>query len=243
MGSSRLPGKVMKDLGGKPAIFQVVDRVLRSKLIDHVVVATTDKPVDDELAAAFEGYLEKVSIFRGDEDDVLDRYYKAATEAKANIIVRVTGDCPLHDAEVIDRTIQLYLDSDIDYASNSLELTYPDGLDTEVFSYEALKEAWEKADMTSEREHVTPYIHKNPHLFKQGNDKYHRNISHMRWTVDTQEDYELAKKVYEKLGPGYFGMEQIVELFESDPDLLKVNDMYERNEGYAKSLKEDKKIT
>jgi len=156
MGSSRFPGKTLADLAGRPMLSRVVERVSQSRAIDKVVVATSIAVGDDPIAefCAKEGVL----CFRGSEDDVLDRFYRAAKEHGADVVVRITADCPLIDAAVIDRVVERFQSGDCDYASNVLHYTYPDGLDTEVFSMAALAEAWREAKKPSEREHVTPYL-------------------------------------------------------------------------------------
>jgi spore coat polysaccharide biosynthesis protein SpsF len=165
MGSSRLPGKVLTDICGETMLARVVDRVRRSKLINEVMVATTDQAADDAIVAECKKF--SVPVSRGDQDDVLSRYFRAAQLSKAEIVVRITSDCPLIDPEVVDKTIAAFLEKRPDYASNCLQRTYPRGLDTEVISFTALSRAWQIAHKSYEREHVTPYIIEHPEDFKQ----------------------------------------------------------------------------
>lgn len=239
MGSTRLPGKMMKEVAGKPMIQYVFDRAKISKLTDEVWLATTESTSDDILA----DWAEKNNIFyfRGSENDVLDRYYQTAKKAKADVVVRVTGDCPLLDSDVVDKVIQEYKEGGYDYVSNIHPPTYPDGLDTEVFSFESLERAWKEASLQSEREHVTPYIWKNPDKFKMKNVANDIDYSAERWTLDTKEDYEFLKNVIEeceKKGK-ICRMQEVLEIIKDNPDWKGINSMFERNEGYAKSVKED----
>ncbi len=164
MGSTRLPGKALKDLHGRTMLARVVRRALRSALIDKLVVATTEKKADDVIVSECDSL--GISCFRGSEDDVLDRYYQAARAFSADLIVRITSDCPLIDPEIIDRVVQAFLDNCPDYASNTIESTYPRGLDVEVFAFDALKKAWCEASMDFQHVHVTPYIYLHPDQFR-----------------------------------------------------------------------------
>lgn len=237
--STRLPGKVMLDLCGQPMLARQIERVRRSSLIDRLVVATSDAQDDDRLEQLCRAI--GVDCYRGSLNDVLDRFYQATTLYKAETIVRLTGDCPLIDPMVIDRVVQQYLDSNSDYVSNVIKPTYPDGLDVEVFSRAALKQAWESAHKKSEREHVTPYILNNPDQFNLANCAHTEDFSSLRWTVDEPEDFEFVKAVYERLyqsNPS-FGMDEILALLANSSELSQLNTRYKRNEGLAKSLAED----
>jgi spore coat polysaccharide biosynthesis protein SpsF len=186
-GSSRLPEKVLMPIEGEPMLLHIIDRVLKSTFIDRVVVATTVDERDTKVAELISKHpSEKLSVFRGSEEDVLDRYYQAAKENGARIIVRLTGDCPLIDPKVIDLVISRYLEGDYDYVSNVLERTFPRGLDTEVFSWEVLERLWKECEADSEREHVTLRIVKHPDEFTTGNVKNVTDLSRYRWTVDEQ---------------------------------------------------------
>ncbi len=238
MSSTRLPGKILADLGGRPLLARVVERARAAKSVGLVVVATTDRAADDRVAE-FCG-AGQVPVFRGSEDDVLDRFRQAAARFEADVVVRLTADCPLLDPAVIDLVVQSFLSGDCDYASNTIEPTYPDGLDTEVFRRAALERAWREAKLKSEREHVTPYIWKNPGLFRLLSVKNDADLSGLRWTVDEPQDLELARRIYGELSAaGMFGMDDVLEAFRLHPEWNGINTGFARNEGYDKSLRED----
>lgn len=242
MASTRLPGKVLADIAGRPMLHWVVSRVRRAQSLDVVGVATSDGEADDVLVSFCKG--SGFPVFRGSEDDVLDRYYKAASHFEADVVVRLTADCPLLDPAVIDKVVLEFRKGTYDYVSNTIEPSFPDGLDTEVFSRETLGRAWRDARLKSEREHVTPYIWKNPGLFRLGNVKNAANFFGLRWTVDEPEDLEFARRVYASLGvESSFSMNDVLRLIRLHPDVASVNAGFERNEGYQKSLTEDALIT
>ncbi|MBI1866257.1 MAG: glycosyltransferase family protein [Candidatus Staskawiczbacteria bacterium] len=226
--STRLPGKVLLDLLGQPVLIRVVERVLKSKIINEIIVATTNKREDDVIAKLIQDYNnQKVTVFRGSEQNVLDRYFKAANYFNANIIVRITSDCPLIDPKVIDKVIDSFLTSDSDYVSNILdERTYPRGLDVEVFSFDTLKKVFELAKNQDDKEHVTLYIRKNSPLFKTKNIKNNKDYSFYRWTLDEKEDYELLKILYNNVYPKNpnFTMKDVILFFEKNPEIIKVNE-------------------
>lgn len=227
------------DLLGEPMLARQIERINRSRLINKLLVATSDDPSDSPLAELCERL--HVECHRGSLDDVLDRFYQAAVTHDPDTIVRLTGDCPLADPQVIDNVIRAFLNSEADYLSNCLEPSFPDGLDVELFSFEALRSAWENGTLKSEREHVTPYITGHLEKFKLANYSNDQNLSHLRWTVDEPEDFEFVRAVYERLyerNPR-FGMSDILALLESDPQLGRINTGFKRNEGLAKSLAED----
>ncbi len=238
MGSTRLPNKVLADLGGKPMLAQVVARVRRARTIDEVVVATSTAPQDD----AIESFCatQVISCFRGSEDDVLDRYYQTASAFKADVVVRITADCPLHDPRVIDTVVSHFDPARADYVSNTVERTYPDGLDTEVFSIAALERAWREAAWISEREHVTPYIWKHPDLFRLDQVKQSVDLSALRWTVDEPRDLALVREVYRRLEGRDFTMDDVASLVADDDVLRAVNAGIPGNEGYDISLRRDR---
>lgn len=246
MGSSRLPGKMMKMIAGKPVIAHVIERARLSRRANDLWLATTDAPADDVLAAWAKD--NGVNCYRGSENDVLDRYYKAATSAKAEVIVRVTGDCPLADYQVIDRVIDAFVNAHgaYDYVSNTNPPTFPDGLDVEVVSFTALEKAWEEARLQSEREHVTPYIWKHPEMFRLFNvtcqlSGGEADFSRHRWTLDTPEDFAFLTRVIETCNEaGHFcGLSAILSIVQAHPEWQGINAGFERNEGYKKSVKED----
>jgi spore coat polysaccharide biosynthesis protein SpsF len=225
MGSTRLPGKVMKEILGKPIILWDLDRVSLSKLIDEIVVAIPYGEENDVIVDTIKKYNDKILTTRGSEDDVLDRYYQAAVQTNADVVVRITSDCPLIDPFVIDNVIKQFLDNDCDYCSNSLTRTYPRGLDTEVFSFKALETACNEATKDYEREHVTPYIIENLDKFKLLNVANDIDLSHMRWTLDTEKDFKFIIAVYKRIFPKkqLFLMDDILELMDKEPELIDIN--------------------
>jgi len=240
--STRLPRKVLKKIEDKTILEHVINRVKTAKKLDDVIVATTVKKEDLEIVKLCANL--GISIFCGSEDDVLDRYYQTARLFKADHIIRITSDCPLIDPQVLGKVIELYFQKKADYASNTMSETFPDGLDAEVFSFKTLKRAWENAKLSSEREHVTPYIRKNSNIFKIVNLKSNINLNNRRWTIDEPEDFEFIKIIYKNLYPkdSLFGMETILNYLRKNPEVEKINKNIIRNEGYLKSLKEDKII-
>lgn len=242
LSSTRLHGKALMNIMGKPMLWHVINRLKQSRHLNDVVIATTTKEKDKAIIQLAKE--SKVKSYSGSEDDVLDRYYQAATRFKADTIVRITSDCPLIDPKVVDTVTEYFLAGNFDYVSNILKLTYPDGLDTEVFSYKTLKRAWEEARLESEREHVTPYIWKHPQIFNIGSFENDVDLSHFRWTVDVDKDIQFIREVYQRLytEDGIFYMEDVLNLLQQHPELLEINKDCRRNEGYAKSLTEDRII-
>src|SRR5579871_1881320 len=186
MASTRLPGKVLADIGGRPMLARVIDRVRAASTIDDVLVATSTSRADDAIEVLCREH--RIAVFRGDENDVLDRYYRAAQATRADVVVRITADCPLHDPQVIDTVVSRFDPSRFDYASNAVDRTYPDGLDVEVFSFQALERAWREAQWASEREHVTAFIWKHPDRFRLHHVCQATDLSAARWTVDEPSD-------------------------------------------------------
>jgi len=247
MGSSRLPGKVLLDIAGKPMLRRVVERTRLAKTIDQVVVATTSEPSDDpvvELCAAL-GY----SSYRGSLFDVLDRYYQAARQYEANHIVRITADCPLIDPEVVDRTVRAFFgqttEDDVllsetnpvsttpnrksyDFVANRLPppwgRTYPIGLDTEVCTFAALETAWKEAKAKHQREHVMPFFYENLQRFRVLLVNHPKDFGELRWTVDTAEDLEALRQIYARF-PGREDVSwlEVLELYQREPELAQIN--------------------
>lgn len=239
-GSTRLPNKVLMPLAGKPMITHIIERVKAAKKVEQIVLATTSNAAD----AALETLAQTLGVgcYRGSEADVLDRFYQAAIMYHASAIVRITGDCPVIDPGVIDQTIGLFQSSSYAYVNNFIHRTYPDGLDTEVFTFAALETAWNEARLNSEREHVTPYLYKHPEKFSQAGLVQSPNLSHYRWTVDEAVDLEFITAIYDALyaeNP-LFDMQTIVAFLETRPDLIALNQHIPSNEGYEKSLREDR---
>lgn len=237
--SSRLPGKVLRPLLEKPMLYRQIERIKQARRIDALVVATSTAPSDDAIEAMCVDY--GLQCYRGSLDDVLDRFYQAATKFKADHVVRLTGDCPLCDPSLIDQVIEKHVGGGFDYTSNVLPPTYPDGLDIEIFRYTALKAAWTEAKLTSEREHVTPFIHGQPKRFAQGSVQGTRNLSHLRWTVDDPADFELVEKIYQSLYPKSpkFTTQDVLNFLEANKELMDLNKNTTRNEGFTKSLRKD----
>lgn len=240
MGSSRLPGKVLKPIMGRPMLELQLERIRRCQKIDQIVVATSVDPDDDPIVNLCE-YLE-IASFRGDQENVLDRIYQAAKHYDVDHVVRLTGDCPLTDPVIIDDLISHYFNKKCDYASNCLEATFPDGLDAEVFSFDILEQSWKEASLPSHLEHVTQFIIFHPERFKQSSYKHHTDLSDLRWTVDEPEDFEFAKRVYELLYPTKpeFGIDDVLTLIQQTPNLAEMNKQFERNTGLIKSREKDK---
>ena len=239
MGSTRLPGKTLADICGKPLLARVIERVRASRTVQRTVLATTTDAADNVLVEL--ARRNNSGTYRGSVNDVLDRYYQTAREFDADIVVRVTGDDPFKDPEVIDRIVGRFLEDDsMDYVSNTLKPSYPEGLDIEVFSFEALEKAWMEASLNSDREHVTPYIWRHPERFRTLNVEYHRDLSHLRWTLDYDQDLRFAREVYARLNPnGMFLMNDILTLLEREPELIAINSGIKRNEGWLRSLDAD----
>lgn len=239
LSSSRLPGKVLKEILGESLISHQIKRIKRCESLDNLIVATSIDASDDPLES--ECVRLGVPFFRGSLDDVLDRFYQAACKWNPDHILRFTGDCPLSDPKLIDSLVDSYLKGQFDYSSNSLPPSLPDGLDAEIFRFQTLERAWKEAKLPSEREHVTPYIYKHPEIFRLGRFRHLPDLSHLRLTVDQLEDFELVRKIFEALMPDFpeFGLFDIVRLLEAEPNLLKINAGYRRNEGYQRSLQND----
>lgn len=240
--SSRLPGKVLRPILGTPLILLQIERICRSREIDHLVLATSIDSSDDRIEQLCIEH--GIDCFRGSLEDVLDRYYQAAVKFPAAHVVRLTGDCPLADPAVIDKVIRYHVDGGYDYTSNALEPTFPDGLEVEIMRLEVLKTAWAEARLASQREHVTLFIYNQPNLFKIGVVKNDTDLSYLRWTVDEPLDFALVKAIYERLYPANvcFSTTDILRLLEENPELKTMNAGYVRNEGLLKSLARDRAV-
>jgi spore coat polysaccharide biosynthesis protein SpsF (cytidylyltransferase family) len=225
VGSTRLPGKIMKKILGKTVLIHDLDRIKEMKTINKIVVATTDLEEDDIIVKAVKGYDRNIGTYRGSESDVLDRYYKAAKEFNATVIVRITSDCPLIDPNVSDLVVEAFLKNDCDYCCNTLPRTFPHGLDTEVFSLDALERVWEEAKIPYEREHVTPYIREDTNKFRRINVKNNDDLTHLRWTLDYQEDFEFITEIYKRIYPKkkIFYMQDILNVLHAEHWLVELN--------------------
>jgi spore coat polysaccharide biosynthesis protein SpsF len=224
LGSSRLPGKVLQDLAGEPMLARCVSRTCRATTVHGVVIVTTVRPGDDALAVMCEA--RGWPCFRGSEDDVLDRYYRAAVAHGADVVVRITSDCPLIDPEVIDRIVSEFLarQPEVDYASNVIpRRTFPRGLDTEVLSFAALESAWKEDANPAWREHVTAYVVRAPGRYRIHNVCNDEDYSSFRCTVDTLEDLALVRRIYEHFGHDRFSWREAVALLQRHAEWLDLN--------------------
>lgn len=224
MGSKRFPGKIFCDISGKPLIWHVIDRARKSKYTNDIVVATSKSSLDDvveEWCAK-----ENINIFRGSENNVLERYYEAATKHKSNIIIRVTADNPLKDPMLADEMIQLLLDENLDFIYNTKPPTYPEGLDTEIFTYLALEKTYKMATDDFDKEHVTQLMYRHPQIFSQKNIYNNKgDFSFIRWTIDTKEDYILICKIYNSLYKNgeIINCNDAINFVISNKDILNIN--------------------
>ena len=242
MGSTRLPGKVMLDVeSNKTVLYFVIKQLQSCKLVDKIIVATTTLE-DDKQIANFSKHL-GVDSFRGSSDNVLDRYYQCAKEYSVSTIVRIPSDKPLIDPEIVDNVVSVFSNNSYDYITNFLpNPTFPSGTEVEVFSINALKKAWEKAKIPSEKEHVTPYFINHEDEFKISHTENSENLSHLRLAVDRIEDLKLVRKIASKIKKRPILMKDILELFTREPELVKINKNVNREEGSLKSLKEDQEF-
>lgn len=240
MSSSRLPGKVLLPLEGATVLERVIERVSGSKLVDKVLVATTNARIDSQIVRVCRAA--GISVYRGSEDDVLDRYHGAASRLGVENIVRICADSPLLDPAVLDGVVRLHLSDKADYTNNDGKRVFPEGERVEVFTFAALKKAWNEATLLSEREHVTPYMKKHPELFRISRLECETDCSDKRWTLDREADYRFISEVYSRLfrRNGLFGMKEILALLKKEPHLEKINKGTPRDEGYLKSVMEDR---
>ncbi len=240
VGSSRLPGKVLKDICGKTDLQRVIERVRRSKKSDEAMVVTS---IEKENLPIVRLCAELgVRLFAGSQEDVLDRYYQAAKLIRPDHVIRVTADCPMFDWRYLDQAIDA-MKKDTDYLWMG-EDAFPDGLDFEIIGFHALKKAWAEARLASEREHVTLYIKKHPERFRlQIFDFPIKGIGHYRWTLDEPRDYEFIQAVYSHfmdMGKEFFVTEDIVGYLGERPEIVSINSEIKRNEGLEKSMKHDR---
>jgi spore coat polysaccharide biosynthesis protein SpsF len=230
MSSARFPGKVIMPLVGAPMMIRQADRLGRCLEVGFIQVLTSMEREDDTLVQICDEM--NLAVFRGELDDVLDRFYQAAKLIQPEHVVRVTGDCPLIDPAVVDQVVEHHLENNSDYTSNIDPPTWPDGLDVEVIRFTALEDAWMEADQPFDREHVTPYIRRNKDRFRCGNVIHSTgDLSSMRWTVDEPEDYELVRAIYEGLHHECpeFGTEDILKWLNENPDWADINSHHPRN--------------
>ena len=240
-GSSRLPNKVVAEIEGKPMIFYVIDRIKQIKSVEQIILATTQEENDKILTEIAKQ--NSIGSFVGDSIDVLDRGYQCALQNNADPIIRITGDCPLIDLDIVEEMLEFYLKNNYDYVSNRINPKYPDGLDVEIYSFNTLQMAAQNAKWSSERELVTTYITKNPKNFKIFSYENQEDLSEYRWTVDEQKDLEFIRKIYSIMKPKTnFSMKEIVEILSKNSELLKINAGIMRNEGHLKLYDNDKVV-
>lgn len=232
-GSSRLPNKVFADICGHSLIWHVVNRLKHAKTINKIIIATTISSNDDKLSQwALDNNIE---VYRGSENDVLNRFYEAAQSTDADIVIRITADDPLKDPDILDRVVNELLQENIDVSTNNLPPTFPEGLDVEAFTKEALIKAEKESDDPFEREHVTQYFYHNPHLFKIHNILNDSDLSYLRWTIDENSDLEMIREIYSLLFRGdseIFYLPEILELLIEHPDIIQMNTNVQRSEMY-----------
>lgn len=233
-GSTRFPNKIMNKIEDETLLSIHINRIKKSKKINSIIIATTNKKKDDIIE--LESNKLNVLCYRGDEEDVLDRFYQAAKPYNPDFVVRLTSDCPLIDSALIDMIIEATVNSNVDYCSNTLIESYPDGQDVEVFSFNSLKKAWEESVLMSDREHVTPYMKKNFKVLNihSNNMKFNK----VRMTVDEPNDFVVIKRLVDKLGLNE-KWENYTYLYLNDKTISNTNDSITRNEGYIKSIKND----
>jgi len=237
MGSTRLPGKVMKKLNGISLLECQLNQLQYCRLLDQIIIATTTNP-EDNIIEKF-AHSKDIQCFRGSSLDVLDRYFQCAKKFNLKHIARITSDCPLIDPTIVDQTIEIYNKETYDYVNNFYKRSFPSGTEVEIISFNTLEKTWKEAKKPSEREHVTPYIYNNPMKFKIGKLEYKKNISNLHWAVDRIEDLKLVKTLYQKINKKPILLDDILNLIKKDPSLLEINKNTNPHEGYIKSLEEE----
>ena len=241
MGSTRLPGKVMELLDDEnPSLYYTINQLKNSLNVDKIIVATTKLNEDDVIEKISKN--NRINYFRGSSENVLERFYKCAKKFQLETIVRITADCPLIDPKVVDSIIQIFNSGKYDYVHNMEPRTFPDGLETEVFSFKILEKAYKNAKLPSEKEHVTPYFRNNKNKFRIKNIISKKNMSSHRWTLDYQEDLDLIRNIVKEIKNRPILMNDIINLFNKKPNIFEINKKYLANEGLIRSLEEDKKF-
>ena len=242
MGSTRLPGKVMLSVDdSNTVIWYVTNQMKHSKFCEKLIVATTSLAEDDRIV----DFAKKKSIqyFRGSVEDCLDRYYQCAKLFSISTIVRITCDNPLIDPTLVDDAVKLFNEGNYDYVSNCKPRSFPQGTEVEVFSFNALEKAWNEANKPLEREHVTPYFYNNPEKFTIFNITNQKDTSNLRWTVDRIEDLEFVRAIVLRIRKSPILMQDILQVLNNEPDIVNLNKNHVKDEGYIKSLENDKKST
>jgi len=237
LNSSRLKEKILLKIEDKTLLEHLFSQLSHSTQIDKKIIATTIDKMDDEIETLTK--LQNITCFRGNHLNVLDRYYQCAKLFNLETIVRISGDAPLIDPTIVDKTIEYYKKNTFDYVSNFFHRSYPVGTEVEIFSFKTLEKCWMNAKKTSEKEHVTPFIYNHPELFKIGYIEYKKNISHLHWTVDRVEDLKFVESIFKKIRKRPILLENILKLLENEPELLKINKNTDPSEGLKKSLMGD----
>ena len=229
LNSNRLNKKILLKIENKNLLEHLFSQLSYSTHIDKKIIATTINKIDDEIENFAK--LQNITFFRGNPLDVLDRYYRCAKFFNLETIVRISGDAPLIDPSIVDKTIEYYKKNNFDYVSNFFNRSYPIGTEIEIFSFKTLEKCWMNAKKSSEKEHVTPFIYNNPELFKIGHIEYKKNISHLHWTVDQIEDFKFVELIFKKIKKRPILMDDILELLENEPELLEINKNIDPFEG------------
>lgn len=234
-GSTRFPNKVFADIDGKPLLWHVVNRLALAKTINKIIIATTTNDKDDLI----EKWCNEndIACFRGSEEDVLNRYYSASVAFPSDIVVRITADDPFKEPSVIDAVVNKLINEGFDHVTNNFPPTWPEGLDCEAFKFSALEISEKTTHNKFEREHVTQYIYHNPDKFKIGNVASETNLSHLRWTIDKEADYEMVKIIYAKRNPkntGILLMDEILDILKNNPEITEINSSVERSAMFKK---------
>jgi spore coat polysaccharide biosynthesis protein SpsF len=243
MGSTRLPGKILKNLENEKVVLDfVIEQLQHSKNIDEIVIATTNLDEDEQIVEISKK--KGIKCFRGSSKNVLERHYQCAKQFDISTIVRIPSDKPLIDPTIVDKIIDNFKKKSSDYMTNFLpNPTFPEGTEVEVFSMKALEIAWKNANLPSEKEHVTNYFENNQNLFKINNIKNSENLSHLRWVIDRKEDLELVREIVSKIKKRPILTLDIIKMFSEFPELIKINENVNREEGNLKSLQEDKNFS
>lgn len=249
LGSTRLPGKILKDLGGQPVLARMIERLRRIRMPARLVVATTTERQDDSIVALC--HILNVDVFRGHPTDLLDRHYQVASLLGAEAVAKIPSDCPLIDPAIVDQVLAHFLRGDFEYVSNLHPASWPDGNDVEVMSFGALKTAWREAQLPMEREHTTPYLWERPERFRLANVLWDEGSatprdysrSH-RWTLDYAEDFECIRRIFEEIYPHNpaFGVEDILRLLANRPELAVINERYNGVNWYRHHLHQLKTV-
>ena len=231
-GSTRLPDKVFLELSNKPLLEHVVNRLKKADLLQEIIIATTDLPNDNLIETWANS--NNISVFRGSENNVLERYYEAAKKYQIDVIVRITADDPFKDYRLVDEAVRVLIDNKLDFVCNNNPVSFPEGLDVEVLTFNALEVSYNNVISDFDKEHVTQYIHKNKDKFNIANIQNEKDLSFHRWTLDTIEDYQFAQKIYSELyKEGYvFLREEVLELLEKSPLILELNNKVNRSDLY-----------